>query len=322
MAPYFTAATAVAILPKPVSTTTRLSGRTVCKVSTTSRPLPSSSLRSTTAKAGGASLARALPSATDSAIATAKPRASMARASRSRSGRSSSTIRSVFSSVMLSLCPAAGSKIAKALFPAALGGAHITPAPHASICLGAFRGHRRLRPVDHPTRPADFHPGPAARRIAGFNHPSGLFQQDFGDKEAQTHPLMLIERSLGPDLGIAQGMVTGPRGDIGLPNPLKNFRRKTRPVILDGDRKAGGIPARIYLHLALGEIGSVFQNIAQAMQQFRRPPHLRLGRPGRRHLDIDGQIIALKRGGNIFQQGPQRQAGGGTQHRLFRIGQA
>jgi len=49
-------------------------------------------------------LARALPSATDSAWVTVKPRVSSARARRSRRGRSSSTKSRVFSSVIRGRC--------------------------------------------------------------------------------------------------------------------------------------------------------------------------------------------------------------------------
>ena len=49
---------------------------------------------------------------------------------------------------------------------------------------------------------------------------------------------------------------------------------------------------------------------------------LRRGGACGRHLDVNGQIIALQRRGDVFQQGAQRQAGRGPQHRLFRIGQA
>src|SRR5262249_17079062 len=60
----------------------------------TSRPLPSPSRISTTAKAGAAFSTCKRPSLTDSAVVTLNPRPSMARARRCRNDLSSSTIRS------------------------------------------------------------------------------------------------------------------------------------------------------------------------------------------------------------------------------------
>src|ERR1700733_7955238 len=80
------------MLPYPVSTIARASGRLRFNADTTSRPLPSPSRKSTTAKAGAARPICARPSVTLSQEVTEKPRVSMARERRSRNGLSSSTI--------------------------------------------------------------------------------------------------------------------------------------------------------------------------------------------------------------------------------------
>src|SRR5580704_10878165 len=80
------------MLPYPVSTIARASGRLRFRADTTSRPLPSPSRKSTTAKAGAALPICARPSETLSQDVTEKPRVSMARERRSRNGLSSSTI--------------------------------------------------------------------------------------------------------------------------------------------------------------------------------------------------------------------------------------
>src|SRR5262249_11923814 len=95
MAPALTAATAVAMLPYPVSITIRAPGRAWRSALTTSKPRPSPRRMSTTAKAGICSLAAATPAATLSAVVTINPRRFMARASRWHNGASSSTISSV-----------------------------------------------------------------------------------------------------------------------------------------------------------------------------------------------------------------------------------
>src|SRR3954469_18188074 len=72
----------------------RASGRLRFNADTTSRPLPSPSRKSTTAKAGAARPISASPSETVSQEVTVKPRVSIARDRRSRNGLSSSTIKS------------------------------------------------------------------------------------------------------------------------------------------------------------------------------------------------------------------------------------
>src|SRR6516165_3005218 len=72
----------------------RASGRRFLIAEITSRPLPSPSRMSTTANAGAAFSTCRRPSLTDSAVVTAKPRPSIARARRCRNDLSSSTIRS------------------------------------------------------------------------------------------------------------------------------------------------------------------------------------------------------------------------------------
>src|SRR5262250_3138005 len=83
------------MLPYPVRTMPRASGRRCLSAEITSRPLPSARRISTTAKAGAARSTSVRPSATDSAVVTANPRPSMARARRCRNDLSSSTISSV-----------------------------------------------------------------------------------------------------------------------------------------------------------------------------------------------------------------------------------
>src|SRR6185312_13645543 len=408
MAPYFTAATAVAILPKPVSTTTRLSGRVVCRVSTTSSPLPSSSFNSTTAKAGGASLARALPSATDSAWATVKPRASMARASRSRRGRSSSTKSRVLSSGVISgafrsllpqrqtqtklrlvriaapagFCglgrrkaqPVSGNtgkpfdepRTQKTPAPSGLrsggpprrrrarpycryalraapGGsplrnatqtvltslnlvscrsAELTCAGRLALCDLCLCLGRRLGAIDDPAGPADGNHGAAARRIFRLNQPARLFQQDLGDEEAEPHAFMFVQRALRPHIGLAQGMMAGPGGNVGLAQGLENLRGKAGPIIGYRNVQELLIPAGADRDRGIGEVGRILDDVAKPMQQFGRAPDLRNGAVlGHGKRDGDRHILAPVMGGDIIQEGAQRQARGGTHQRLFRIGQ-
>ncbi|VTZ27536.1 hypothetical protein MPC1_5840002 [Methylocella tundrae] len=87
----------------------RASGRFVFKSTMTSRPLPSPSRMSITAKAGGLWAIASRPSATDPAVLTTKPRLSMLRVRRARKGLSSSTIRRERS------CPMAASSGASSL---------------------------------------------------------------------------------------------------------------------------------------------------------------------------------------------------------------
>ena len=52
----------------------------------------------------------------------------------------------------------------------------------------------------------------------------------------------MLAQFAGTEIGIAQRMMTGPRGDIRLADPLENFRREARAVILDRDLKIVCIP--------------------------------------------------------------------------------
>src|SRR3990170_7133733 len=86
----------------------------------TSMPLPASRRMSTTAKAGGRRLSDWSPSSTEAAASTSKPRVSMARASRARKARSSSTIRSVLSASTPKSVGGAGEACRASIFRALL----------------------------------------------------------------------------------------------------------------------------------------------------------------------------------------------------------
>ena len=90
--------TAVGMFPYPVNITTLLFEFEFCISFTTSRPLPSPSLKSTTAKAGLLIFTASIPFFTPSACETLNPFFSIALASLSLKGLSSSTIRRDLSS--------------------------------------------------------------------------------------------------------------------------------------------------------------------------------------------------------------------------------
>ena len=64
-----------------------------------------------------------------------------------------------------------------------------------------------------------------------MNHPTGLFQQDLGNKKAQSHAFMLIQAPLGADIGFIQGMVAGPLFDATL---APSGMRSTQFTVLIG----------------------------------------------------------------------------------------
>src|SRR6267154_309250 len=226
MAPNFTAATAVAILPKPVSTTTRALGRVSCRLSTTSRPLPSSSLRSTTAKAGGFSFTMAMPSRTVSAIVTSKPRACIARARRSRNGRSSSRMRRLFSSGN------AGSLISSC-FHARLHRGYISSRPAFDHTINSPSEPQLLAgrgiAIDGASWPGRRHRRAATHAVVGGNHAAGLLDQGLGNEKPEAHALLFAVRRVHFTVhGTPPGRA---RGDVGFADLLENLRRESRAIV-------------------------------------------------------------------------------------------
>src|SRR5579871_4663363 len=122
-------------------------------------------------------------------MATVKPRASIARARRSRSGRSSSTIRRVFSSAV------------------AISGAYKPPNGTSSILLNPDGGRFA---VDHATQPDDADARSARFWVDHIHVSAGLFQQGFGDKKAQSHAFVLTQFRAGADFAFAQSVMAGP----------------------------------------------------------------------------------------------------------------
>src|ERR1700693_2420911 len=183
----------------------RASGRLRFNADTTSRPLPSPSRKSTTAKAGAARPICARPSVTLSQEVTVKPRVSIARARRSRNGLSSSTISSERSA-----CPVS-SAMAFTIRPILLVGPYsiwrgspALPRPHkvdqtplstardAIMLLGRrFRGG--FARLETASRPADLNHGAVIREnpVGEGDLCAGALKQGAGDKDPKTEPAAL-----------------------------------------------------------------------------------------------------------------------------------
>src|ERR1700733_472821 len=262
----------------------RASGLRFFMAEMTSRPLPSPSRMSTTAKAGGAFSTCNRPSATDSAVVTAKPRPSMARARRCRNDLSSSTISSERS-------PEGGTGVAPgtALFIATLlrGGCNSTPQRFASrrrhepqamkgrnrstikpdgelhlrtgdgrlkrgrregaLKIGAIPGHGDCRAMQ--------------RRCLIDQRKScpGAFQERFGDEEPQAQP------KHGILVTLRSARSRPPVGDIGRADAVHDLRRKAGTVVSDGDAYSPRRPLRQNLDPPMGEVDRVLDQIAETV---------------------------------------------------------
>src|SRR3954451_7046202 len=215
----------------------RASGRFFFSAETTSRPLPSPSRKSTTAKAGAALPICARPSETLSHDVTEKPRVSMARDSRSRNGLSSSTMRSE-----RSVCWFSSAMAFKVL--SSLQRIHIwrrnqaVPRPQMvdrrisatqgrglSYCflegLDSLKTLPRPRDLDHCSV---FRERPIGKRDLG----AGTFQQGAGDEHAESQAAACI-------LG-------APPREVWLADPLDQVGRNAGAVVGDHHLNGIGVP--------------------------------------------------------------------------------
>src|ERR1051326_1527819 len=219
----------------------RASGRRLRSAEITSSPLPSPSRMSTTAKAGDILSTWTRPSATVSAVVTAKPRPSMARASRCRNDLSSSTI----SSERSGWVERASSVIAFAFVGGRCGilarRAHVANQIAHSVYMGSVRqltyvpasspgasGCRaHQRPLEIGPPPAHLHHRAALRELAVLQCQRGAraLQQRLGDEEAQPQPRVLARRPIA--LAAA--------ADERLAHAVHDLGREARAVVVDGD---------------------------------------------------------------------------------------
>src|SRR5947208_16050900 len=204
----------------------RASGRRFFMAEMTSRPLPSPSRMSTTAKAGAAFSTCKSPSLTDSAVVTIKPRPSMARARRWRNDLSSSTISSERS---------LGSELVPASF-IAIPVRSTTPLGNAMIRYLQLRSDsRRLKWGCHQ-RPFKIFPVPGhgdrgavqRRRLVDERElGAGAFQKRLGDKKAES------ETEQCGFIGCRTAGAGPPMRDIGSAEAIDDFGSKTRSIVAD-----------------------------------------------------------------------------------------
>src|ERR1051325_9559603 len=253
--------------------TRRAPGRAVLTALTTSRPLPSPSRRSTTAKAGACAVAAVVPAETLSAVATTKPRRSMARASRWQSGASSSTIRSVRS---LSERPRRGA-------------ASMVSEPAGRVRSVVFLGGASLFSFQQPGGLSGFC-SLAARGIFGCDIRSRFCLQigtDPGNDNMRAALDEIVEGQLGatalqealrdedPEPHMAG--LAGAGREVRLAEAAEQMGGKAGPVIgdLDGDRRC--IPEDRHADLAPGELHGVLDQVVEPVHDLRAAPDQRLG---------------------------------------------
>src|SRR5665213_1879320 len=208
----------------------RASGRLRFSADTTSRPLPSPSRRSTTAKAGAALPICARPSETLSQEVTVKPRVSIARDRRSRNGLSSSTISSERSAWPVS------SAMAFTVQVPLWRTFHIwrdntaLPRPHQAVqapvwplrAVLGFRFGGYFASLEASAWPGDLNHGAMIRKdpVGEGDLGAGALQQRAGDKYPETEAVMLARgflRAAPPrQIGLADALqqVGGDPGTI------------------------------------------------------------------------------------------------------------
>src|SRR5438105_5686714 len=282
----------------------RASGRLRFNADTTSSPLPSPSRKSTTANAGAALPICARPSDTVSQAVTVKPRASMARASRSRNGLSSSTIRSERSA-----------RSASSAVPVKSGTPLSDIASYGVTtrrCQGLLKslGGRLLSGfvgLEALARPGDLHHRTMIRKypVGERDLCAGPLQQRAGDEHSKPEPLMLA-------LGVSD--VATPR-QIGLADPLDEVGRNAGSVVGNDDLDGIVVPPRIHLHRGPRKIDGVFQDVADAIQNSRIARADRLGGARDRDANLDRDPEVAMRRHCLLDQGRQlhaieRRAGG------------
>src|ERR1700721_3782328 len=238
------------MLPKPVSTIARASGRLRFSADTTSRPLPSPSRKSTTAKGGAARPICARPSVTLSQEVTEKPRVSMARERRSRNGLSSSTISrersvcSVSSTLALTIrvsliCDTQHMEWQSGAAKAAQSRSPVAPAGSRRTGPGARPGRRQDCPnktvlrcwfgsnfagLETVARPGDLnHRAMIGKDAVGEgDFGAGALQQGAGDKDPETE---------APPVPVLALVGAAPPRQIGLADSLQYDGREARSLV-------------------------------------------------------------------------------------------
>src|SRR6185437_7999908 len=230
--------------------TMRAPGRALRSVLTISRPLPSARRRSTTAKAGALPVTAATPDCTLSAVATMKPRRSMARASRWQSGASSSTISRLRSeSGQPSSIEGPGEGVCASFI---ISMPSLQSFLHRDLAVHSFE---RAAPPLHDNLCA------AIRQIAEAHPRAGALEQALGDEDAEPH--MLLGPAASP-------------GNIGLADARENRLREARTIIDDVDRHRILAPGGGDVDFLMRELRRVLDEVAEPVHDFGAARHQRL----------------------------------------------
>src|SRR5574337_1188145 len=265
--------------------TPRASGRLAFSARMTSRPLPPPSLRSITAKAGGAASMADSASATVSAVRVKNPRADIPRASRSQNGLSSSTTRSDLSGAS-------------------------TPALPSSFGLSPESSSMRA-PVEHEPTRSETYPlllDPSTLLIGGARPNRGDDRsmggrRGVGEGQRRARPLQKRPGDEKPQSG-APGAPPGAvrARKIGLADSRQNARRESRAVVGDGDGDGRRRPAGPDENRLFGEADGVFDQgakskdharVAAALCSDRQAHFLQEGGPARVALQILQQPVSF-----------------------------
>src|SRR5882757_3498881 len=268
----------------------RASGRWRFNAETTSRPLPSPSRKSTTAKAGAAFPICARPSETLSHEVTLNPRISIARASRSRNGLSSSTINSERSAWPVSSAMAFTVGVLCVEHPTIWRDNTALPRPHKvdqqsrqwrpvlRRCFGGgFSGFKSAAGPHDLDHGAMIRKGPVGERHLG----AGALQQRPRDEHAEPEPAALALRIVRAP----------PPRQIGLADPLQHIRRDAGSIVGNHDVNGLGIPPGIDLHGGAREVDGVLEDVADAVEDRRVAHACRLAGTGDcdSYLDRDAE---------------------------------
>src|ERR1700722_15767783 len=305
----------------------RASGRRFFIAEITSSPLPSVSRMSTTAKAGAAFSTCRSPSATDSAVATTKPRPSIARARRCKNDLSSSTIRSE-----RSLGIEAGVALVMAIYSVNASNRY-SRAADLSGCLSGYAASRGVarqqivnnqanlvtelsgrdrglkrgrwgrdqRPLEIGAVPGHVDGGPVERRllIRERKPGAGTFQEGFGDEEAETEPKNRIVVAFSRPARRRPAV-----GDGRLPETGQNLGSEAWAVVADGDTDLVGIPLGEDFDPGAREIDRVLDQVPETVADRGIARAQRLSCTVGREGDADRHAkIALRRHRLIKQHG-------------------
>src|SRR5215831_5916271 len=195
-----------------------------------------------------------MPPATLSAVATTKPRRSIARARRWQSGASSSTISNV-RSASGRFCSSLESVSAAERFGRSLVSMALPlwlPAPQPGLTIGV--SHRRgpansLHHFQIGTIPRYRNMRAAFRQIVEYQVCAAALEQGLRDEDAEPH---MIRRS-------------GARRNVGLAKSSEEMKRKSRPIIAYLDRDGSTVPERRDADLAPGELNGVLNEVVEPM---------------------------------------------------------